>query len=59
MSIQQLGKVKSSNGRTRKVSWDEKSGEVYVDGRNIGVTTKNKGDVMEFARGWLDSNPSR
>lgn len=69
MAIKELGKIKSSGGRTRKVKWDERSGEIYVEGKpslfgggtmkKIGMTTKNSGDAMNFAKSWLDQDTNR
>jgi hypothetical protein len=69
MTIIELGRVRASVGRNRKVQWDDRSHEVYVEGkpgflgggsmRRIGITTRNRGDVMEFARSWLEDDPAR
>lgn len=69
MAIKELGKVQSSGGRSRKVKWDEKTGEIYVEGKpglfsggtmkKIGMKTKNSSDAMNFAKGWLDQDSSR
>ena len=65
MGIKSLGKVKAGD-KTRKVSWDERSGDIYVEGspgffgggdmKKIGITAKNSGDAMVFAKAWLEQN---
>ncbi len=69
MSRIELGKVRASGGRNRRVQWDDRSHEIYVEGqsglfgggsmRRIGVRTRNRGDVIEFARSWLDADSAR
>jgi hypothetical protein len=48
------------------ISWDERSGDIYVEGspgffgggdmKKIGITAKNSGDAMVFAKAWLEQN---
>lgn len=69
MAIRELGKVQSSGGRSRKVKWDDRTGEIYIEGKpsilsdgpmkKIGMKTKNSSDAMNFAKGWLDQDSSR
>ena len=69
MSIKELGKIRAEGGRTRTVKWDDRTGDIYVEGKpglfsggnmkKIGMTTKNSADAMNFAKGWLDQDKSR
>ena len=69
MPIQELGKVRASGERNRRVQRDDRSHEIHVEGqsglfgggsmRRIGVRTRNRADVIEFARSWLDADSAR
>ena len=69
MAIIELGTVRASGGRVRKVQWDDRTHDILVEGkvgffgggsmRRIGITTKDSGKAMEFARNWLESDSSR
>lgn len=69
MAFQKLGKVRASGGRVRRVDWDDKSGEIYVEGRSslfggggmrrIGILAKNSSDAINYAQGWLNQDMSR
>lgn len=69
MAIEDIGKVDASGGRTRKVQWDSRSGEIYVQGkpgflsdghmRRIGIKTMKKADAISYAQRWLDSNKDK
>lgn len=69
MAFQKLGKVRASGGRVRRVDWDDKRGEVYVEGkpglfggggmRRIGILAKTSSDAMNYAQGWLNQDMSR
>lgn len=69
MTIKELGKVRADGGRTRKVKWDDRSGDIYVEGKpslfgggtmkKIGMTTNNSGDAINFAKSWLEHDKSR
>ena len=69
MSITGLGKVRASGGRSREVKWDEKTGEIYVEGspgifgsgeiKKIGIQSRDRLDILNIAQTWLESNSSR
>jgi hypothetical protein len=69
MSIKELGKVRADGGRTRTVKWDDRTGDIFVEGKpslfgggtmkKIGMTTKNSADAMSFAKSWLDQDRNR
>lgn len=69
MAVRELGKIQASGGRSRKVKWDEKTGDIYVEGKpgtfssgsmkKIGMSTKDRADAMSYAQSWLDSDRNR
>ena len=69
MAFQKLGKVRASGGRVRRVDWDDKRGDVYVEGKpsffggggmqRIGILAKTSSDAMNFAQGWLNQDVRR
>lgn len=55
MASTAIGKVKSGNGKTYEVRWDEYSKDVYVDyagGSHVG-TASSAGEAMRKAEAWL------
>lgn len=69
MAFEKLGKVPASGGRLRRVDWDTKQGDVYVEGRpglfgggnmlRIGILAKTSSDAVNYAQGWLNQDTSR
>ena len=66
MSIETLGHVHGSGGRYRKVQWDSRSGEIYIQDkstfisegsmRRIGMTTQRREPAMGIAQEWLNAD---
>lgn len=69
MAVEDLGAVRASGGRSRQVRWDSKTGEILVEGKpgifgegnmkRIGLTTKNRGEAINYAKEWLEADISR
>lgn len=66
MTIKEIGTVRASGGRSRKVRWDDKTGEVYVtDGgfisgyNSTGVKVKSAAAALDYAKEWLEADKKR